>query len=263
MKWTIFAVLGLSTFSAHAQAEYNLSTRAGVGMEPIYQGASKYTLTPIVGLDASVSTERWGMFSANETGLAWLLPLNSPWGVALLAAYDGGRDEEIRTSSGKSHELKGMGNLKAAPEVGLALSYLNGPYHLYLKGLRTVKKRNYGGEELGFTSRVELGGEYSFVLTDTLSSSMSLASSWGDSKLLQGHFGVTRQQEKNSQFHYYKPGSGIRDITYQFSMIYQFTPSFALQGAIGGYYLVGDAGRSPLTKSRAAMATGVALSYTF
>ncbi|HDS7198364.1 TPA: hypothetical protein R1887_005205 [Klebsiella oxytoca] len=36
-----------------------------------------------------------------------------------------------------------------------------------------------------------------------------------------------------------------------------------MQGSLGGYSLMGDAPRSPLTKSRAAVSSGLAISYTF
>lgn len=262
----IIAGIIFFSFSANStplDTEYHLSARLGVGGAPIYMGASKYTVKPLIGLEAGAVTERWGAFNADETGFSWQPPIDSPFGIAMLVSYDGGRDEKIRTASGKNHDLKGMGDLKAAPEVGIALTYKDGPYYIYLKGMRTVTKRNYGGEELGYTSHAQLGGSLSFSLTKTLSSSSSLTSTWGDSKLLRGYFGVTPQQARNSQFRAYRPGSGIRDIAFQTALIYQFTPSFALQGSLGGYYLVGDAARSPLTKSRTAVSGGLAISYTF
>lgn len=243
--------------------EYHLSAHLGAGAAPIYLGASNYSVSPVIGFAASAEFKRWGAFHANEDGLFWHLPTNSPFGIALLVGYDEGRDESIRTLKGKNNDLKGMGDLEFSPEMGLAFSYQEGPYYIYLKGMTAVKKRNYGGEELGYTSRAELGGELSFALTETLSSTFSLSSTWGDRKFTQGHFGVTRKQARDSQFRYYKTEAGIRDISSMAVLNYQFSPSFSVQGALGGYYLLGDAGKSPLTKSRAAVITGMALSYTF
>lgn len=245
------------------ETEYTLSAHLGAGMAPLYVGASKYTAIPVIGLEAGVEFVNWGSVQANENGLTWQLPINSPFGIAFLASYDRGRDEEIRASGGKNKELKGMGDLKAAPEIGISFNYREGPYSAYLKGMTAASRRTYGGEDLGHTSWAELGGEYSLILTHSVSASFGLATSWADSKYLQGHFGVTHQQARHSQFQYYKPGAGMRDISYQASMSYQFTPSFSLLGAVGGYYLVGDAASSPLTKSRAGAVTILALSYTF
>lgn len=260
---SLSALFSPLAFSENKGAEYHFSVRLGGGMAPIYTGSSKYTVIPVIGAEAVATSEQWGTFRADEKGLSWLLPIDSPLNLALLVGYDEGRKEKIQTTKGKNNDLKGMGNLKAAPEFGIALIYREGPYHLYLKGMMAATKRNYGGEELGHTSRAELGGGFSFPLTEKMSGSFNVVSTWGDSKFIQGHFGVTRQQARDSQFQYYKPGSGIKDISYQAAIDYQFTPSFALQAAVGQSYLPGDAGHSPLTKSRTEVVTGVALNYSF
>lgn len=82
-------------------------------------------------------------------------------------------------------------------------------------------------------------------LTEPLSISLSLVSTWGDRNLLRGYFGETPQQAKYSPFRAYRAGAGIRDIAFQAALSCQFTQSFALQGSLGGYSLMGDAPRSP------------------
>lgn len=243
--------------------ETHLLARTGIAVAPAYQGAKKYKATPILGFEAGVQQQDWGTLSASEMGLLWQAPLSGPFGIAFIVGYDTGRNEDIRTMSGRDKSLKGMGKLSGAVEAGTELSYHVEPYRLYMKALRALKKRQYGGEDLSYTTHGNLGADITFPLASDVSTTLSLLSSWGDKQTMQAYFGVTRQQAQNTAFRQYQPKAGFKDVTLQAVLNYQLTPAIALQSSWGGYYLLGEAAKSPITEKNLGGFAFISGSYTF
>lgn len=130
--------------------EASLKLSGGMAVAPIYQGASSYSAEPLYDIEAGYAKSAWGDFSLGlSEGARWQLPLSGPFGIALLAGYDAGRDEEVKTLSGRNKRLKGMGDLKGAFEAGIELSYKFDAFHAYVKGMQATKTRRYGGGRPG------------------------------------------------------------------------------------------------------------------
>jgi outer membrane scaffolding protein for murein synthesis (MipA/OmpV family) len=89
---------------------------------------------------------------------------------------------------------------------------------------------------------------------------------WADENYQQAYFGVTPAMSAASGLPAFDADSGLRGVGGATSLSYQFSPDWGIQ-AYGRYErLVGDAGRSPLTRtygSRDQFSAGLALSYTF
>ncbi len=243
--------------------ETHLQVRTGIAVAPVYQGAKTYSPAPIIGVEAGMHQQDWGALTASETGLTWQLPIDKPFGVALVAGYDVGRDEEIRTWGGRDKTLKGMGDLNGAIEAGTQFSYDVEPYRFYLKALRALKKRKYGGEELSYTTHGNLGAEVTFPLPGHVTTVLSLISTWGDKNMMNAYFGVTRQQAQNTSFRQYQPKAGFKDVMMQAALNYELSPSVSLQSGCGVNYLVGEAAKSPLTEKKLAGIAFFSGSYTF
>ncbi|WP_336706658.1 MULTISPECIES: MipA/OmpV family protein [unclassified Cedecea] len=240
-----------------------LTVGGGVAFAPAYQGADKYRPTALYDLSIGYSHGSWGSVSLGNNGLSWALPLDEPFGVALLLDYDSGRDEVINTLDGKDRTLKGMGDLGGALQAGVELSYLLDPFRSYVKVLQATKKRHYGGEDLGRTLLAELGVGTVTPLNDRFSLQTNLSTTWANSGYQRGYFGVTPEQAQRTAFSTWRPGSGFKDVTLTAALNYEWTQNIALQAGAGVTALVGDAADSPIVAKKVATLSFVSASYSF
>lgn len=211
----------------------SLSVGAGLLVAPVYEGASAYTTTPLPLLKAQMPTEDWGTFTASfPEGLRWDLPLGDTFGAALLMGYDPGRKESIRTLSGHNHHLRGMGDLGGTGVAGLELSVNLEPYRIFVRGLQAMRERHYGGENLGRTVRGDLGVDMSLPLSDTLSFSTETFLTWSDRHDMMASFGVTPEQAARTSFRAHRAGGGLRGVTAQWGLDWQYTPQLTFSGGV-------------------------------
>lgn len=244
--------------------EASLKLSGGMAVVPVYQGASSYSAVPLYDIQAGYDKSAWGDFSLGLIdGARWQLPLSGPFGIALLAGYDGGRDEEVKTLSGRNKRLKGMGDLDGALEAGIELSYKFDPFHAFVKGMQATKARRYGDEDLGHTAYVDLGVAAVYSLSEALTLSSDLSTTWANSGYQRGYFGVTQQQAQQTSFAAYRPGSGFKQVTLNGALNYQWTPEIAFQAGAGIYTLLGDAAKSPIVEKKVAGVAFLGASYSF
>lgn len=240
-----------------------LTVGGGVAFAPAYQGADKYRPTALYELNVGYSHGRWGTVSLGSNGLSWALPLDEPFGVALLLDYDSGRDEVIHTLAGRDKTLKGMGDLGGALQAGVELSYQLYPVRTYIKALQATKKRHYGGEDLGHTLLAELGVGTVTALNDRLYLQTDLSTAWANSGYQRGYFGVTPEQAQRTAFSAWRPGSGFKEVAFSAVLNYDWTQNIAFQAGAGVTALVGDAADSPLVKKKVAGLSFISASYSF
>ena len=244
--------------------EASLKLGGGMAVVPVYEGASSYSAEPLYDIAAGYDKSAWGDFSLGlHDGARWQLPLSGPFGIALLAGYDAGRDEEVKTLSGRNKRLKGMGDLKGAFETGIELSYKFDAFHAYVKGMQATKTRRYGGEDLGHTAYVDLGVAAVYPLSDALTLSTELSTTWANSGYQRGYFGVTQSQAQQTSFAAYRPGSGFKQVALNSALNYQWTPEIAFQAGVGVYTLLGDAAKSPIVEKKVAGIAFLSASYSF
>ncbi|CUW23812.1 MltA-interacting protein MipA [Serratia grimesii] len=249
--------------SAQEEEKASLTLSGGIAVAPLYQGASIYSAVPLYDLQAGYDNPTWGDFSLGLGGASWQLPLSGPFGIALLAGYDGGRDENIKTLGGRKNRLKGMGDLDGAFEAGIELSYKFEPFRTYIRGMQATKARQYGGEDLGHTAYIDVGVAALYPLSDALSLSADLTTTWANKGYQRGYFGVTQQQAQHSAFDAYRPGSGFKQVMLNTALNYQLTREIAFQGGVGIYTLLGDAANSPIVEKEAAGVAFLSASYSF
>lgn len=244
--------------------EASLKLSGGMAVAPVYQGASSYSAVPLYDIQAGYDKSAWGDFSLGLIdGARWQLPLSGPFGIALLAGYDDGRDEEAKTLSGRNKRLKGMGDLDGALEAGIELSYKFDPFHAFVKGMQATKARRYGDEDLGHTAYVDLGVAAVYSLSEALTLSSDLSTTWANSGYQRGYFGVTQRQAQQTSFAAYRPGSGFKQVTLNGVLNYQWTPEIAFQAGAGIYTLLGDAAKSPIVEKKVAGVAFLSASYSF
>ncbi|MCE1613551.1 MipA/OmpV family protein, partial [Enterobacter ludwigii] len=157
----------------------SLTVGAGVAVNPIYQGSSRYEPFPSLAAKAVLPSDNWGTFTLSfPEGLRWDLPDVSTVGLAFLLGYDPGRKEKIRYLGGNNHHLRGMGDLDSTALVG-AEGYLRLPVgRLYVRGMQAAGSRDYGGDDLGHTTYLEAGAASSLPLSAALTLDASLYGTW-------------------------------------------------------------------------------------
>lgn len=236
-----------TSHGASHNAEPSMVIGGGVAVNPLYEGSSRYEAFPSLALKAVIPTERWGTFTAAfPEGLRWDLPRRSAFGVALLAGYDPGRKEKIRTLGGNNDYLKGMGDLDSTGLVG-AEAYLDlSAGRLFVRGMQATSKRDYGGNDLGRTAYLEAGAASSLPLAANLTLESALYGTWSDRHDMMARFGVTGEQAQNTRFNEYHAGGGMRDVTFRTALTVQVQPHVALQGGLKLYTLTAGARHSPL-----------------
>lgn len=256
----LFPLLGFTQDGGEA----SLKLGGGMVVVPVYQGASSYSAVPLYDIQAGYDKSDWGDFSLGLIdGARWQLPLSGPFGIALLAYYDAGRDEEVKTLNGRNKRLKGMGDLEGALEAGVELSYKLDPFHAYIKGMQATKARRYGDEDLRHTAYVDLGVAAVYPLSEVMTLSTDLSTTWANSGYQRGYFGVTQRQAQQTSFAAYRPGSGFKQVTLNGALNYQWTPEIAFQGGVGIYTLLGDAAKSPIVEKKVAGVAFLSASYSF
>lgn len=266
IKWVAVA-LTLGTFSAVSHADddvASLSVSAGMAVAPAYVGSSHYATQPLYDAQGNYHNDDWGDFSLGIIhGARWQLPLSEPFGVALLLGYDAGRDERISTLGGHNNQLRGMGDLGGSLEAGLELSYQLAPFTLYVKGMQATRERHYGGEDLKHTAYVDMGVKGDYALNAQWMFLGKVYATWANSGYEQGYFGVTPLQSQRSGFAVYRPKSGMKQVTAEAALNYQWSPSVSLQTGVEVYRLTGDAADSPLVDSTLAGMAFMSASYRF
>lgn len=265
MKWvTAVAVLGVFSPLSHAASDFSGNVGLGLAVAPAYEGSSHYVTQPVYELNGTYDSQDWGAFSLGLTeGARWQLPLSSPVGVAVLMDYDRGRDERIGTLGGHNNQLRGMGDLGGALEAGLELSYQLTPFKVYIKGMQATRERYYGGESLGHTAHVDMGVSGDYSVSDQLTLIGNMYTTWANDGYQRGYFGVTPEQAVRSGFAAYHPEAGMKSVTLDAALNYQWTPTVSFQTGVEVSRLTGDAADSPLVGNAVAGMAFVSTSYHF
>lgn len=256
----------LSSVSHAAMVDRGTSVSVGTAFSiaPAYQGASRYVALPLYDLEGHLKTVNWGAFTLGIIhGARWDLPISSPLGIALLMDYDRGRKERIRSLGEHDDHLRGMDDLGGSLEAGLELSYQMNPLRVYVKGLEATRERHYGGENLGRTAYVDVGGERDYAINDRVTLQGDIFATWANGGYQRGYFGVTPLQAFRTSFAAYHLGAGLKQYTARLALNYQWTPSLSFQTGGEAYRLAGDAADSPLVEKSLAGMVFMGARYRF
>lgn len=258
------AVMSTCAIAAN-KPDSSLSVGVEMGMTPLYEGSSAYTVMPLPAIEAVGVTDNWGIFTASVAdGLRWDLPVGDVFGVALLSHYDAGRKEKIQTLNGKNTRLKGMGNLDSTMMTGIELSVNYEPFKGFVRGFKAASDRNYGGEKLGHTGYIEAGVGSMFPLTQTLSLEMETYATWADREEMMSRFGVTRKQAARSQFNEHRVGGGLKSVSLEMDLNWQQSEHVVISGGVGlNAFTSSNVRDSPITQKNVDGIISLGAMYTF
>ncbi|UII74088.1 MipA/OmpV family protein [Pseudomonas sp. HN11] len=238
--------------------DWAYSLKAGVANLPRYSGSDERMTAPVIG-GAIVSP--WGIFLDTEKGLGWGYDGNALSFSAYVGASASRKDKNESMRLG-SKRLKGMGEIKARPQVGVSASYNLGGMIVGATLEHALKEDDHKDSGKAFTHlELSLGTqlyEGRFGSVDA-----SLSSHFGDRDYLQTWYGVTTGQAARSRFKAYKAGAG--NISNGMNLVWSLPISEHTQFStlLDVQYLADEAGKSPIVERRLQTSVMGVLEYTF
>jgi MipA family protein len=252
---------------AHAQdmaPGWEATAGAGVMVAPAYTGADEYQLSAVP--DISVKYED-KFFASVHDGVGYNV-VNTTGGLRAgpIARYDWGRDEDgerfLRLSGDKSDDLRGLGDVDGAPELGGFVAYDITP-SLTAEG---EIRQAIGGHEglvsdMGVNYHTQLGG-FPMPVYFSAGPRMKLASA----DYNEAYFGIDAGQSTASGMPAYTPDGGV--VSYGFGSSVTVPVSKRIRTtAFAGYDRLGDEpGDSPLVEDRGSRnqgMVGLSVGYAF
>lgn len=104
---------------------------------------------------------------------------------------------------------------------------------------------------------------YPLSVTERLTITPSLGTSWANETYMDGYFGVDASEAAASGLGQYKPASGFKDVSFLASARYRITDSIAVVGSVGVTHLLGEAADSPIVERKTQPIGLLGLTYTF
>ncbi|MGL4206065.1 MAG: MipA/OmpV family protein [Aeromonadaceae bacterium] len=250
-------------FDLQPPKESQFTLGAGMALLPEYIGDQEYQFVVTPAIKGAWVSDTLGTFAVGygaHGGLSWS-PFNlAKSEIALVTDYASGRadsDDGHHYLFGSDY-LKGMGEIKETPELGLRASTTLLPWltlHSQLMwGLGNTGHKGAWGD---------VGLEASSYLSESLEGSFDIGTSWGDGDYMSSFYGVTKQQAQNSRFQAYSAGAGIKDVSVSAGLRYHFTPQMSLESHVGMISLIGDAADSPLVREQNNLVASMMFLYRF
>lgn len=165
-------------------------------------------------------------------------------------SYKGKRD------SGDYDDLTGMDDIDVAGEIGLKVSYVNGPFNSY-----GAIRKGFGGHS-GVVG--EIGTKYRYEPTEKLTLWTGVELAMGDDKFTGTYFGVDGDEIAPGR-PAYDPDGGAYEATLSLEARYMLTPETSILGRVTYGHLLGDAADSPIVKDKnqPAISIGIARRLNF
>lgn len=235
--------------------DWSFRLGAGALYAPEYEGSDEHTFLPLPLVMISYRDLvflRGPMLGANA--FTWQGPRpGDRLQIGPLVRYQFGRNED------DSDDLRGMGDIDGAVELGAFITYRSDPWSTGLTVFRDVS-----GSHDGLTAKLSAGHRLS--LGPKLALRGEISATWADDNYTETFFGVTAAQSARSGLRQYRPEGGFKDAGISFDLRYNLTDNWDITGRLGYKRLLGDAADSPLVKDRGSadqLSTGLFFSYRF
>ncbi|EDZ99392.1 MltA-interacting MipA family protein [Burkholderia sp. H160] len=231
--------------------DWQLRLGVATSFQPRFEGSDRYHV--VAGPSIDVRYKDLFFFSVGE-GFGVNFAQGENWRMSLAAVYDLGR-----RAQNDPQELDGLGNIN--PALGLKLS---GEYVVsknFPLVLRADIRRYFGGSngwigDLGAYMPMPGSTDRFFWFAGP---NVVLA----DSDYMNSWFGVNQEQAAHSQYPKYHASAGFKSVGFGVSMIWLFSKHWFATADGAFEQLVGSAGDSPITRSRATGVADVSINYRF
>lgn len=231
--------------------DWQLRLGAAASFQPRFEGSQRYHM--MAGPSIDVRYKDLFFLSSGE-GLGVNFAQGQNWRVSLAAVYDLGRREKD-----DPQELMGLGNINPAPGIKLSGEYVvSKDFPLVIR----ADVRRYIGGSNGWIGDL---GAY-MPLPGSSKTFFWFAGpnvSFADSTYMNSWYGVNGQQAARSHLPQYHASAGVKSVGFGFSAVWLFNKHWFATGDAAFQQLVGSAGNSPVTNSRANGVADVSINYRF
>jgi outer membrane scaffolding protein for murein synthesis (MipA/OmpV family) len=242
------AVLAILGCGAPARADdpailrnaWDVTIGGGGRYTPEYEGGRhmNFELRPYFDVTWYDVNGRQRTFLNVDDGLGIYLLSTERFRLAPLITWRFGRQES------DSSELRGLGNVDAGVQVGGLFEYQ--PHDCcitFLKVRRDVNDQSGSFVDIGADLTAPIVARHWFV-------NFRLTTTWADGEGLRPLFGITPAQSARSGLDVYNPSSGMRNVTAEPTLIYDFDGRWAIAARLTYERLLDGAADSPLIRTR-------------
>jgi outer membrane protein len=221
-----------------------LEIGGGIGVSPAYEGATRYTVSPVpvISLHSITIPGILSFDKGNGQGFS----------VKPTLVYRGERDANDDAA------LAGLDTVDPAYEAGVRLAYRHGPVRVFAEG-----RQGFGGHT-GFVGQV--GTDLVAEPTNTTTVSLGPRASLATNSYMDTYFGVTpAEAARSTRLGVHDPSAGIKGVGLAGSIRQEFRPNWFANADAGYERLVGDAATSPIVAagSRDQWTGSLSLSHRF
>jgi len=152
----------------------------------------------------------------------------------------------VRVNIGRNEDdskiLDGLGDIDPSVGIGGFIDFNKGSSHINF----AIASQNAGDDKDGFLATLDL--KYTFSISNNLTFSPIVSTSWANDDYMQGFFSVTKAQSRRSGLRHFDGEAGFKDIGVQFHASYAITEHLSVDGQAGYWRLLNDAAESPIVK---------------
>ncbi|WDG40158.1 MipA/OmpV family protein [Pseudomonas synxantha] len=248
----------LATAGTALAEDWQYSLKAGVANAPRYSGSDERMTAPVLG---GKIISPWGIFLDTDTGLGWGYEGNALSLSAYVGASDSRKAKNQSMHAG-SKRLKGMGEIKSRPQLGVSAAYSLGGVIIGASLEHALKEDDHKDTGKAYT-HLELSLGTNLYEGRFGSVDASLNSHFGDRDYLQTWYGVTTGQAARSRFKEYKATGG--NISNGMNLVWSLPINEHTQFStlLDVQYLADKAGKSPIVERRLQTSVMGMVEYTF
>lgn len=225
----------VNTVEAGNQAEREIKQEVSFGTlygtsSLLAEGLARSTAAPLV----DYSYERDRFFASLKRGLGYGFFRTQQLRIDAALGYRAGRSDD------EGDLYRGLGNVKGALLALVSVDWAPSEIlYLYSSASQAVSGPK------GFS--LIMGTGVGFPVVKRLSGYIDVSSAWGDGHYVQTYYGITPGQAERSDYRTYTPGVGFFSTTVIAGLVYDVTPKWAINFAVGATQFEGDVRKSPLT----------------
>ncbi|MDA9163871.1 MipA/OmpV family protein [Rickettsiaceae bacterium] len=261
----IISLISSPSFSAYNGANKNHGQKAGWQLtlgaasifSPMFEGSGNYGLSILPNIRAAYSDK---FFASIPEGVGYNFSSSRAWRYGPLIKLRFSRKEDASYSpfnvTGDTDELKGLGNISAAGEIGGFVSYRTNKLK-YKMELR----QGFGGHE-GFIGNFKIN---TFGSLGKFRYSFGPEIEYASTDYVDTYFGINAQQEINSGLNQYKASGGITHVGIGGMLLRSINKNVMLTIFANYKRLAGDVAASPIVRQGSSnqFILGVGAGYNF
>ncbi len=217
----------------------------GAAYAPVYEGSNKSKAVAFPQFNVSFQNDT---FFAGTSGIGFRAINSDQMSLSLAVGYGGERKVKDDVAN-----LAGMGDIK-----GQALALISAEYHL---GVVSVGADVSHGKSYGTTVKMNVSA--GTEIADGLSIGGVISATYADKDHMGRYFGVNAAQSAASGKGVYSPNAGFKSAGIAVQAAYAISDTSTMTLGISYDRLMGDAGRSALTRDRSQKAVFLGMTTRF